>query len=374
MIRALSCLDIDKVVELETTELNTTLGSDMLKSYIDNSMLYAYVYELNKEIIGYISCNFDGEVLEILNFCVSSIFQKKGIGTELLAFVLNHFYALGATSSILEVRESNVAAITLYEKFGYKVIHIRKGYYSNNEDALIMQKGFISYLELEKEYLAMFAKTEEHNNYIKVYDSIQPDKYYHNFYELKNDDDLLLSELINKNEGIICFKSNNPIKYKFQNRENNIYMHSCIRGIKSLKGSVGVVKELTDNNSEEVEEFLYNDGLEYGEGYAKSNAKRLVELRNYKNMKAFVIYEDKKVIGYVHTFIYHDFAKIEDFFILDEYQRKGYGSTLFINAVNYLKNNGVNDICLVADNEDTPKQMYEKMGFVKVGEYFFYRK
>ncbi|MGM9968947.1 MAG: ribosomal protein S18-alanine N-acetyltransferase [Anaeroplasma sp.] len=374
MIRKALVNDIDLIVELEKSTLGSTLGKDMLMSYIDNPFFYVYVYEREEEIIGYISFTFDGEVIEIYNFCVDSLFQEKGIGTQLLSNILNNYYALGAKSSILEVRSSNTKAIILYEKFGYRLINKRRNYYSNGEDALIMQKKFISYLELEDKYLSMFAEKKEYDGYTKYYDTIQPDKYYHNFYEVKNNDNILLDKLINNDEGIICFKANYLIKDKFKNIENNIYMHSCIRGIKIFSRTNGIIKEVDDNNYIEVQRFIYLDDLRFGEEYAQLNSKRLVELRNYQNMKAFVIYSDDKVIGYIHTFIYKDFAKMEDFFILDEYQKKGYGSTLFKYALDYLKNQGINDICLVADNEDTPKHMYEKMGFIKTGEYYFYRK
>jgi ribosomal-protein-alanine N-acetyltransferase len=43
--------------------------------------------------------------------------------------------------AFLEVRKSNTAAIGLYERFNFKRIHIRKKYYSDGEDAIIMQRN-----------------------------------------------------------------------------------------------------------------------------------------------------------------------------------------------------------------------------------------
>ena len=40
---------------------------------------------------------------------------------------------------MLEVKEDNLKAISLYKKHGFKVIHIRKNYYKD-KDALIMEK------------------------------------------------------------------------------------------------------------------------------------------------------------------------------------------------------------------------------------------
>ena len=49
---------------------------------------------------------------------------------------------LGAERIMLEVRASNASAITLYEKFGYVKISVRKRYYADGEDADIMEKKF----------------------------------------------------------------------------------------------------------------------------------------------------------------------------------------------------------------------------------------
>ena len=79
----------------------------------------------------------------------------------------------------------------------------------------------------------------------------------------------------------------------------------------------------------------------------------------------------KKVCAFcvdkVETIDYKDAAKLENFSILEEYRKKGYGSCLFNHVLNELKTLGIKDIYLTADYEDTPKVMYERMGFTMVG-------
>ena len=48
--------------------------------------------------------------------------------------------SLNLNSITLEVRESNTPAIKLYEKFDFKNLGVRKNYYKNNENAIIMTK------------------------------------------------------------------------------------------------------------------------------------------------------------------------------------------------------------------------------------------
>lgn len=142
MIRAYNSSDIDRIVALELSTLGTTLGREMLEDSLNNPFSYIYLYEEDNKILGYISFSFDGDIAEMLNFSVDKDYQKRGIGSRLLSYMLDLFASKGAKSSILEVRDSNIRAISLYNKFGYTLIHKRKGYYSNGEDALVLEKRF----------------------------------------------------------------------------------------------------------------------------------------------------------------------------------------------------------------------------------------
>ena len=140
MIRKIKESDIKSIISLELETLNTTLGEKIFKDSISNPMDKFYVYEDNEEVIGYISISFDGYQGEILNFCVKKDYQHKGIGSSLLNHAIVDLSKMGATSFILEVRESNVNAISLYNKFDFKEISVRKNYYSNGEDAKVLIK------------------------------------------------------------------------------------------------------------------------------------------------------------------------------------------------------------------------------------------
>ena len=139
MLRPYRIDDIDRIVEIENNTLDHSLGIDFYTNDLNNPFAKHYVYEIDEKIVGFISSYFDGEIIEILNFCVDNIFQSQGYGSKMLSAFFGQFEA---NSSILEVRVSNERAIHVYEKFGFKTIRIRKEYYSNGEDALFMQKVF----------------------------------------------------------------------------------------------------------------------------------------------------------------------------------------------------------------------------------------
>jgi [ribosomal protein S18]-alanine N-acetyltransferase len=65
--------------------------------------------------------------------------QGKGYGTALFAALVQRAYVMSARWITLEVRSGNLHAIRLYERFGFRAIGRRRGYYTDNgEDAVIM--------------------------------------------------------------------------------------------------------------------------------------------------------------------------------------------------------------------------------------------
>ena len=106
MIRRYNKSDIKDIIKLEESLLQTTLGENILNDRLDDDNFFIYVYE-DFGITGYISSYFDGETLEILNFCVDEKYQRKGIGSMLLDEVINMAKEKGGRHVILEVNQTN---------------------------------------------------------------------------------------------------------------------------------------------------------------------------------------------------------------------------------------------------------------------------
>ena len=80
---------------------------------------------------------------ELLNFCLAPGHQGRGLAREFLEQVLADMTVRGGASIFLEVRESNAAAICLYQGCGFYEIGRRKGYYlveQGKEDALLLKR------------------------------------------------------------------------------------------------------------------------------------------------------------------------------------------------------------------------------------------
>ncbi|MCP4632705.1 MAG: ribosomal protein S18-alanine N-acetyltransferase [candidate division Zixibacteria bacterium] len=93
----------------------------------------------DNEIAGYAVAYIIEDEFQIANFAIAKEFQKKGLGTELIKFILQEAEKAGCGYCYLEVRTGNKPAISLYKKFGFKIVNIMINYYQNPpEDAFIM--------------------------------------------------------------------------------------------------------------------------------------------------------------------------------------------------------------------------------------------
>jgi ribosomal-protein-alanine N-acetyltransferase len=92
----------------------------------------------------------------ILNLAVHPRKRGEGIGTRLLAFGVNYCRGQGVQQMTLEVRRSNLKAISLYKNFQFHPQGIRRKYYPDSgEDAIIMVEGSAKEVK-EEEILEAF--------------------------------------------------------------------------------------------------------------------------------------------------------------------------------------------------------------------------
>jgi len=101
------------------------------------------VIEENSAVLGFlIGRDIAGE-WEIENIAVTAAARRRGLGSRLLGEFLHHIRSMGAAAVFLEVRESNMAARKLYEKWAFIEAGRRKSYYQDpSEDALVMKFYF----------------------------------------------------------------------------------------------------------------------------------------------------------------------------------------------------------------------------------------
>lgn len=89
-------------------------------------------------IIGLICGYFAGDEADITSVAVDEKHRRHGIALQLMQDFENHLPDY-ISEIFLEVRESNVPAISLYQKCGFEKLSVRKNFYSNpTENAVVM--------------------------------------------------------------------------------------------------------------------------------------------------------------------------------------------------------------------------------------------
>ena len=139
-LRDLWISDVEQLVELETKLLGETLGQEMLSTEARNPLAKFIVATYGNQVIGYIGGWLVAEELEIINFVIDPAYWHQGIGQTMFNALIDYAKAKGAKTVSLEVKESNQRAINFYTLQGLKMVRVRKNYYHDGQDAIVMMK------------------------------------------------------------------------------------------------------------------------------------------------------------------------------------------------------------------------------------------
>ena len=132
---------VKAVAELEKLCFSEPWSENSVASELNNKLALWLVAEEEGRVAGYIGSQTCGDESDVMNVAVHPDFRRRGIAEALINDLVAQLNAIGSHSLTLEVRASNVPAISLYEKLGFAEVGRRKTYYRNpKEDALILRK------------------------------------------------------------------------------------------------------------------------------------------------------------------------------------------------------------------------------------------
>ena len=133
--------DVEEVVRLEKICFSDPWSKENFIDELQFKPAIPLVAKSGEEVVGYTCLWHLEDELEVANFAVSPAHRGKGIGEKIMKRIFQEAKGKGCKSIILSVRESNLAAIKLYTKFGFVEVGRRKKYYRlPTEDALTMHK------------------------------------------------------------------------------------------------------------------------------------------------------------------------------------------------------------------------------------------
>lgn len=138
-VRKMDLSDIPYVYKEELKIFGKSLGEKTLYNEIMyNDMSRYFIALVDNKRAGYVGSWLTLPNAEILNLFVSEKYRGLGIGSLLMDEIVLVCKDNKIENLTLEVRISNKYAIKLYEGIGFKTATVRKKYYENGEDALLM--------------------------------------------------------------------------------------------------------------------------------------------------------------------------------------------------------------------------------------------
>ncbi|MCR5214281.1 MAG: ribosomal protein S18-alanine N-acetyltransferase [Eubacterium sp.] len=134
--------DFADIARLEALYFEDAWSRKMLEDTFEYDYNHLLMEKRDGKVVGYIIySDVQGEA-ELQRIAVDKSYRRRGIADTLMRDMLSELEESGAERVMLEVRAHNTSAISLYKKYGFKDIFIRKDYYHNpDDDALIFQKS-----------------------------------------------------------------------------------------------------------------------------------------------------------------------------------------------------------------------------------------
>lgn len=134
---------IQSVAQLERDCFSVPWSENALREEIDNSVSRFFVCLFDGVVFGYGGMHIMSGECYIDNIAVNVSHRRQNIGSLLTEKLIETAKEEGAEFISLEVRKSNIPAISLYEKYGFVSVGVRKNFYDKpTEDAFIMTKMF----------------------------------------------------------------------------------------------------------------------------------------------------------------------------------------------------------------------------------------
>ncbi|MGK0577702.1 GNAT family N-acetyltransferase [Macrococcus capreoli] len=229
----------------------------------------------------------------------------------------------------------------------------------------------------------LFTENERYKHY---HTPSQRVKYYANYYEYKEVPDVAqflkdyheqkkFHEKHNQHHALFIFPENVQLDCQlvetakalgFSLEKMELYLLKTIHGSKET--DIEVVQVVADDDVlTDFLEVCREGDLEYGEAFA--DLKETTHRRDLENEQIlqFVGYKHGFPAGKVEAVESEQFVELDDFYVLDAMRKQGVGTALQQAIWQYAEKVG-KQVILIADGNDSPREMYQKQGYVLVSE------
>jgi ribosomal-protein-alanine N-acetyltransferase len=141
-IRRMKEEDLPAVLSIEALCFSNPWSDSTFRGEIQNTSVsfpLVVVRRPGDEVVAYIIFWQIRDDVQVNNVAVHPNYRGLGLGETMMRYAIARVRVAGATFMTLEVRQSNIPAMTLYRKLGFEVMGMRKNYYTKpDEDACVM--------------------------------------------------------------------------------------------------------------------------------------------------------------------------------------------------------------------------------------------
>lgn len=152
MIRPMRPDDLDAVLALDVASfvperaMTAAEARQVREQQLREELVRAWarlrVATVHDRVVGYLLSWHVVDEVHLLNVAVAVEHRRQGLGEALVRSLVEEAVADASAKILLEVRASNVPAITLYERLGFERFHVRPRYYADGEDGVEMMLTF----------------------------------------------------------------------------------------------------------------------------------------------------------------------------------------------------------------------------------------
>ncbi|GHE39949.1 ribosomal-protein-alanine acetyltransferase [Streptosporangium violaceochromogenes] len=143
LLRVMTADDLPAVMRIERETFPRDAWTEgMLRGELDDQprTRHYVVALLDGEIVGYAGLSAAGDQADVQTIAVLSGRRRAGVGGAMLTELLAEAVRRGARAVFLEVRADNPEARAVYDRFGFEPIGVRRHYYDDGTDAIMMKK------------------------------------------------------------------------------------------------------------------------------------------------------------------------------------------------------------------------------------------
>ncbi len=141
IVRPFILSDLQRITQIEAASfpVDAFSTSEFLRLYTAYPDEFL-VADIDGEVVGYVAGSVRRDFGEIESLAVDQRLRGRGIGSMLTRRLLARFQQMGLERCVLQVRITNILAVNLYERLGFRIVRTLGAYYADGGDAFLMEK------------------------------------------------------------------------------------------------------------------------------------------------------------------------------------------------------------------------------------------